>query len=898
MVNKKIEGYVSAIDPINHLTCENTIEIAAVRINYPNATFNVIGIYRPPTGINEQTFSHSMEILHDIMISKYAIKTNTIIGGDFNIDILQDTSKSKKFFDLIQSNQYKHLFTSPTRETDTSATCIDNILINCNDQLNNDFETKNYNPGISDHNLQICELKLKTDVTNVCNLSITRRALSKENLLQLNALLAKENWSNVFEQGDPEIAYNNFILTYTYYLNIACPLVTKCIKDKKIPNTCYDKEVMDLSNLIHITKQTIINGTGNTDELKKRLKDMKRKFKKDINNNVKRMNGNRIRNAKNRSKEAWNILNSTKNNPTGNKIQKIELHENGQIVSDPKSVAESFNQYYLDVPKKICQKLDKVEFNLNNVPSCPKSIYLKPTNETEVLKVIDNLKISNSAGTDGISNILIKETKLSIIKPLVFIINLVLSTGCFPTKLKECVVKPMYKKNSKAKAENYRPLTITSSFSKLFERIILDRVEPFCRTNNLINTRQYGYKKGVSTIDAVTKAVDIIANAKSEKDFVLTIFLDLSKAFDCVRHDILLMITEKMGIRGNALKLIQTFLTNRQQCVEIITVNDKGTVLKILSEMQSVLFNVPQGTVLGPFLFLIYVNTIEDLIVRLGGEAIIYVDDTNVIIKAHTLEIAISRAKIILLEISKLFTSLNLAINWDKTYTMLFNNNKFMPEISVHGNMIKPVQEVSFLGLTLTNDLKWKEHIQTCISKLNSGIFLLTQTAQILNREENILAYNAHVHSHLMYGALIWGNPTLNIMSTQAIFIKQKKAIRILIYGYNKFKQSCRGLFKQLGILTFTSIHLYQCFKYVRVNKCTTNGESHQHNTRSANNVYRTHTSNKSVIDHASRMYNLLTNDFKNITDDKLFFKKTKKWLLEKEFYSVQEFMDKNNNSL
>jgi len=155
---------------------------------------------------------------------------------------------------------------------------------------------------------------------------------------------------------------------------------------------------------------------------------------------------------------------------------------------------------------------------------------------------------------------MIKQTKDGIIAPLVFIINLVLLTGIFPSKLKECIVKPMFKKGSKLKCENYRPLTITSSFSKLFEKIILQRIEPFFRKNKLISDNQFGYKKGKSTIDAVTSAVDLISMAKSGKDTVITVFLDLSKAFDCVNHDTLLKILEKMGIRGNAIKLMETFL--------------------------------------------------------------------------------------------------------------------------------------------------------------------------------------------------------------------------------------------------------------------------------------------------------------------------------------------------
>lgn len=203
---------------------------------------------------------------------------------------------------------------------------------------------------------------------------------------------------------------------------------------------------------------------------------------------------------------------------------------------------------------------------MNAVTNAVKNINLKPTNKTEISKFIQNLKNFNS-GTDGISNKLIKSTNSAIIAPLVFIINLVLLIGTVPLKLKECIVKPMSKKNSKTNPGNYRPLTITSSFSKLLERVILYGVEPFWRINYLISDKQCGCKRGTTTIDAVTAAVDSIATAKCGQEIVVTIFLDLSKAVDCVDYSVLLPIVYKMGIRGTAHKLIKSFLTKKGNSV-------------------------------------------------------------------------------------------------------------------------------------------------------------------------------------------------------------------------------------------------------------------------------------------------------------------------------------------
>jgi len=351
-----------------------------------------------------------------------------------------------------------------------------------------------------------------------------------------------------------------------------------------------------------------------------------------------------------------------------------------------------------------------------------KSIYLRPTDEEEILKIGSRLKSSKSAGTDGVSNIVIKKCANNLVKPLAHIGNLIMKTGVYPMKMKECLVKPVHKNKSKEKPGNYRPLTITSSFSEVFERMLLDRVEPFFRINKLINDFQFGYKKGTSTIHAVTYAVDIIATAKSDKEIVIAIFLDLSKAFDCVRHDILLDIMYKNGLRGNAHDLMKSFLEERKQCVEIQHLDNKQTINKIQSKMKTEKFNVPQGTVIGPFMFLIYINSIEETIRELGGRAVLYVDDTNVIIKAPTLTEARNAAKTIIDKVADLYTALYLALNW----AMIFNTTDTLDEINTQGGTIRVVKQVNFLGLTLTNDLKWKTHINSCILKLNRGIYTLT----------------------------------------------------------------------------------------------------------------------------------------------------------------------------
>ncbi len=189
----------------------------------------------------------------------------------------------------------------------------------------------------------------------------------------------------------------------------------------------------------------------------------------------------------------------------------------------------------------------------------------------------------------------------------------------------------------------------------------------FITSNDIISSNQFGYKKEVSCIDAVVKFNDLVCNLRAKGDIVLTLFLDLSKAFDCVNHSILCSIIERYGVRGVASDLIKSYLRERMQAVAIPDTNNNIS----LSTFKLVEEGVPQGSIFGPYLFLIYCNCIENLIRGLHCEGILYVDDTNIIISGKSISIIQNKALLILDNIYKFFSSLNLALNIDKTIFMI-----------------------------------------------------------------------------------------------------------------------------------------------------------------------------------------------------------------------------------
>ena len=428
-------------------------------------------------------------------------------------------------------------------------------------------------------------------------------------------------------------------------------------------------------------------------------------------------------------KKTWGTIKDILNKKNNTSASPDSLNINADIIKDKKKLADHFNNYFANIGHILSQQItanynSNVSYSdfLDN--STNSRFKFSLVSESVIDKIINDILAKNSSGPAGISTKLLKLVKHDLISPLTNIVNQTLSTGIFPDKLKIAKVIPIYKKGDSLLAENYRPIFLLSSLSEIFKKVMLIQIKQYLEEHNSLYKSQYGFRENHSTEYAALELIDHIFNNLDNGKVPFSIFLDLSKAFDTLDHTILTQKLKHHGIKDCALKLLKNYLSNRKQYVELNNIK---------SEMSEIKTGVPQGSILGPLLFVIYVNDIYKASSIL--HAIIYADDTT--LTANLKDFSAKTKKDLENKINSEINKINI---WLKANRLSLNTlkSKFMlyykppkrvpiPVLKVNNTEITSVDTFNFLGLSINKNLNWKPHVEKTAGKISKVIGVINR---------------------------------------------------------------------------------------------------------------------------------------------------------------------------
>ena len=443
-------------------------------------------------------------------------------------------------------------------------------------------------------------------------------------------------------------------------------------------------------------------------------------------------------------------------------------------------IADEFAKHFATIGKtystNMPQSKKSLKEYLSKIKSNTSSIFITPVTKSEVEKYINNLKPKNSSGLDKIDNILIKELRDLISEPLSFIYSNSLMEGTFPDRMKTVKVIPLHKGKCKEEINNYRPISLLLTISKILEKAMYHRTYSFLSATHQLYASQYGFRKNHACDQAVGELVAAITKGIEQKKLTAGIFLDLSKAFDSLKHGAILKKMELYGLRGCCLQWFDSYLKDRNL---VVCCKTSDTGIEQVSPCYGVEFGTPQGSVLGPLIFLIFCNDLHLHLTFLS--CIQFADDTTLYISHTNLNYITFALEHDLVVLQDWFYANKLTLNIGKSVAILFGKHGGKKINVCIGNETIPQKNCTkFLGLWIDEDLNWKEHTNKLVLKLNSNVHLLKTGRNHLSQHALKVIYFAQIHSNLSYGIGIWGSliPKETLYKLQKIQDTCKKILK------------------------------------------------------------------------------------------------------------------------
>ena len=726
-------------------------------------SFIVGCIYRHPHA-SQNSFNYLLEVFSHICLRQKPF----LILGDMNDNLLFPDNKAGN---IIHDLSLTQLLDKPTRITANSSTLIDLIITNKKDFV---ISCDVLPCSVADHELITATINVRKEKRAPC--TKTYRSLEKYSQDIFCNLLLDQSFllDDIFNTDNVNDQVQIFNHVFIYCLDTCAPYVTKVIKRPPAPwIDTRIKEAMNRRDHLQIKFKSDRNNRTKEIEYRNEKKRVSEALIESKNNYFK----DEFQKTKGNIKGTWNVIHKVIPNNKSAIDSNLTCSEN-----EMQKKVEDFNEYFAKVGENTFKKsqenmVDANEFtqNMNHVSNILRKFRPQPVDMVTLVLTIKHLKCTNSKGSDGITYRFLIDSLPVLIFYILIIINTSIVTGKYPDPWKHPYIAPIFKSGDADNVTNYRPISLLPIISKILEKIVANQLIAFLENNKLLANNQHGFRPHLSTETALLTITNKIYENIEDRKISLLLLLDLSKAFDSVSHQILLSKCEKVNVDSF---WFEDYLKNRVQSVRI------GNTLSSSKEIK---FGVPQGSILGPLLFIIYVN---DLPQYMNDVLLVqYADDTQILLTGDIseLETIKRRAEVILDKVRRYFNFNGLLLNENKTQCIYFGAWQYISKIPdnlkivFNGNELSPQKHVKNLGVYMDCCMTFNAHVNKLHNKLMGVLLFLNRITKRFDQDSRKMVVQSLILSLINYALKVWGSTNkTNILKVQRL---QNFASKVAIGG-------------------------------------------------------------------------------------------------------------------
>ena len=828
-----------------------------------------------------------------LSLCPHFLERECILMGDFNTDItnkscptLSGLDRCSRAFGLTQ------LIHEPTRVCDVSSSTIDLVLVSDPESIS---QSGVLTYGISDHFLTFCSRRVPRSHFN-SHRFIKARSFKQYTAALLNEAIRKLNWSSVTDTVDVNLAWLNFKSLFISAINLVAPARSVRVKQRSHP--WFNQEIFDAISARDKALSVFKHSRDQADfQIYKNLRNMVQLKVREAKTNF---FSDQIKENKDNPKSLWSALKSlgctVKSNPDSSPC--ISLQIDGKIVSEKKQIANHFNRFFTSIACKLvdCLPSGPVTFGRDRLSEFylrlgvkPNNFSFKPASIESIAKLLKSLKCAKATGLDNIAARFLRDAA-DLIAPLVaYIVNLSLAQGTVPDDMKHAKTIPLFKKGCRSDPGNYRPISILSVTSKVLEKVIHQQLYEYLTVSKLLFKFQSGFRKSHSTDSCLLFLTDFIRTEMDAGKLCGMILIDLQKAFDTVDHNLLFSKLTAIGVSSSSLRWFISYLSGRDQIIDLH--GQFSTALPVTC-------GVPQGSVLGPLLFLIYIN---DMYSACNVNLFLYADDSAILSSDKDVERLQSTLSDEFKRIKSWLTDNKLSLHMAKTEYVLFGSKPRLcklvsPTIVLEGQSFVAKASVSYLGCHLDSSLGGETMALKTIQKVTGRTKFLARKFPFLDQSSLFLLANSLVSSCFDYAISSWYGGLTKVLKDK-LQISQNRLIRLTL-GLAPRAHVGKSLFLKLGWLPvharFVQLQLNMVHNIYNnrapeylsshFQRC---GDTHSHNTRASTAdlrlpCFKTNMGKCSFKFAGASNWNMLPLQIKDTNSLGVFKKKVKQWLTDK----------------